>query len=349
MYFNNSISAVARSYLGGNKMKLLPFPKTPMFLCYHNRAFPFGIIQANSPTDITKWACTKCVNCNFLSELPHNKFNIAVTGAWGDKEQLVTYKALYLMKESWILSDNSLLQTIRNSIDDGFYVHGNYNEKYIQGKWTYGREDCIHDFLIIGYGEEKFISVGYLATGRFEQFEIPNENLITALRTTPGERIKLNLFKYNAGALPTPNVERMVEDLKKYISTADFFYNPFPKINVYGIAATARLKTFFLDEIQQGNVYVDRRYSLAFGEHKRTMAQLVDLFLDDEEKKIYQESANKNFEKAKIVHMLGLKMSCNRNASLINRISKLMDEIIIEEISYIPSLINFLQEKYSIN
>ena len=72
---------------------------------------------------------------------------------------------------------------------------------------------------------------------------------------------------------------------------------------------------------------------------------MVDLFLGDEEKKIYQESANKNFEKAKIVHMLGLKLSCNRNASLINRISKLMDEIIIEEISYIPSLISLLQEK----
>ena len=34
-------------------MKLLPYPEKPIFLCYHNKAFPFGIIEANSPESIT--------------------------------------------------------------------------------------------------------------------------------------------------------------------------------------------------------------------------------------------------------------------------------------------------------
>ena len=330
-------------------MKVLPFPDKPMLLCYHNRAFPFGIIQANSPVDITKWACTKCVNCNFFSERPYNKFNIAVYDAWGEEERLVIHQTLCLSKESSQLSDEDLLQSLKSAIDNNCYISGIYNEKYIPGKSTYGFKDYIHDFLIIGYDDDTFVSVGYVASGRFEQFEIPIPNLIIALRTIPDAKIKLNLFSYNSSAIPTPDVERMIEDLKKYISTADYFYNPSPKVNVFGIAASARLKMFFADEIQHGKLYVDRRYSLAFYEHKWILAKLIDLFLDDEEKKQYQESVNKNLEKAKLVHLLGLKISANGNVKLIKRIVELMNDIIHREIEYVPPLINLLQKKYSIS
>ena len=146
-------------------MKVLPFPDKPILLCYHNRAFPFGIIQANSPGDITKWACTKCINCNFFSERPLNKFNIAVYDAWGEEEQLVTHQTLCLPKESSQLSDEDLLQNLNSAIDNNCYISGIYNEKYIPGKLTYGFKDHIHDFLIIGYDDKAFVSIGYVASG----------------------------------------------------------------------------------------------------------------------------------------------------------------------------------------
>ena len=64
-------------HINGGKMKLLPFPEKPIFLCYHNLAFPFEIIEANSPEDVKKWVCTKCVNCAYYPNSPKNKFNIA--------------------------------------------------------------------------------------------------------------------------------------------------------------------------------------------------------------------------------------------------------------------------------
>lgn len=33
-------------------MKLLPYPQMPLLICYHNKAFPIGIIQANSPENV---------------------------------------------------------------------------------------------------------------------------------------------------------------------------------------------------------------------------------------------------------------------------------------------------------
>lgn len=64
-------------------MTLLPFPEQPMFLCYHNRAFPFGVVQANSPEDITKWVCTKGINCAFRSKRNMNRFRFVVSDLWG--------------------------------------------------------------------------------------------------------------------------------------------------------------------------------------------------------------------------------------------------------------------------
>ena len=80
-------------------MKVLPYPEKPMFLCYHNRAFPFGIIQANSSEDITKWVCTKCVNCDFFPNSTKINFNIATWDVWGKFEGLMTQQVLQIKKD----------------------------------------------------------------------------------------------------------------------------------------------------------------------------------------------------------------------------------------------------------
>ena len=329
-------------------MKLLPFPETPMFLCYHNRAFPFGVVQANSPEDITKWACTKGVYCSFHPE-KMNKFCFAVDDLWSLEEGLMSQQTLQIKKEYLELFNIDLLQILKTAIDNGWYIHGGCNEKYVPSKNSFNQRDFMHDFLVIGYDEKNFISVGYVDDGRFKRFEIPIPDFMKAIVETADGRTNINLFKYNTGAIPEPSIKRMVEDLKKYIATAKYFEIPKQKPYLHGIAACIRLKELFLEEIENGCTFVDRRYTLAFCEHKWILAKLVESFLDDEEKEQYAEIANPNLEKAKRIHMLGLKISASGNISSINNIVKLMDEIIVSEIEYIPSLIELFQEKQSID
>lgn len=59
-------------------MMLLSYPKMSGFICYHNKAFPFRIIQANVPEDTTKWLITKCVNTVFNPNSPQNKFDLEI-------------------------------------------------------------------------------------------------------------------------------------------------------------------------------------------------------------------------------------------------------------------------------
>lgn len=327
-------------------MKLLPYSNRPIFLSYHNIAFPFGIIQANSPEDITRWSCTKCVNCVYYSNSPKNKFNIDVWDVWGVDEQLITYRRLKIKKNDLGHSEMDLLNALKDAINNNCYIQGWFNEKFIPGKWAFNNIDYLHDFLIIGCDNEKFISVGYVGDGRFKQFEIPNENFIDSLFKMDGDEIELYLIKYEPGITPTPNINRMIDDLKKYISTADYGANPTLEEISYGIATNFRLKDFFVDEVNKGKIYIDKRYSQVFLEHKWVLSQLVDLFIDEESKKKYQECANRNLERAKLVHMLGLKMGYTRNANIINRVTELIDQIIAEEMEYIPALVELIEANY---
>lgn len=329
-------------------MKLLPFPESPIFLSYHNRAFPFGVVQANSPEDITKWVCTKGVYCFFHPEQKMNKFCFAVDDLWSLEEGLMSQQTLQIKKEYLELFNIDLLQILKTAIDNGWYIHGGYNEKYVPGKLLFNQRDFMHDFLVIGYDEKNFTSVGYVDDGRFKRFEIPIPDFMKAIVETTDGRTNINLFRYNTGAIPEPNIKRMVEDLNKYISTAKYFENPKQKPYLHGIAACIRLKEFFLQEIENGCAYVDRRYTLAFYEHKWILAKLVELFLNDGDKYQYMEIANRNLEKAKTIHRLGLKISLGGNTSSINRIAELMNEIIVSEIEYIPSLIELLRKNIPI-
>ena len=328
-------------------MKLLPYPDTPMFQCYHNMAFPFGVIQANSPEDMTKWMCTKCTNCIYFPNSNATKFNIAVQDGWGVDEHLVNRQILQIRKDCLSRFNMDLLYILQQAIENNCYIYGTYNEKYIPGKWAYNQADNIHDFLIIGCDDNKFISVGYVAGGRFKRFEIPNSNLINGLLGTTDSKIDLNLYSYEQGAVPQPKINTIVYDLNQYMLTATYRENPTQNSYLFGIATHMVLKDFFVDEINKGKIYIDNRYSRVLYEHKWVFTQLVDSFLDEgEEKKKYRECAERNLERAKLVHMLGLKMRYTGKTDIINRVTDLIDQIIEEEMEYIPLLIKSLEAKY---
>ena len=84
---------------------------------------------------------------------------------------------------------------LKKVIDSGCYVYGTYNEEFIPGKWAYGKMYYMHDFLLIGYDEERFISVGYLADGIFRRFNIPNNNLYNSLKD--GVKTDIVFLSYN--------------------------------------------------------------------------------------------------------------------------------------------------------
>lgn len=328
-------------------MTTLPFPDSPMFLCYHSRAFPFGIIQANNTEDITKWICTKCVNCVYTTYDFDHMFDMIIDDEWGSSEELVTHQNICIDMYKLKQPNFNLISMMKSFIFNGYYIFGLYNEKYIPGKRVFQKKDYLHDFLVIGCDKDKFISVGYLADGRFKRFEIPNQNMLDSLCKTRQLKIKLKLIKYNENALPKPNYNSMIGQLEHYIAQADQVNIPMPVGVSYGIAAISHLRDYFVDEVEnKGKIYLDRRYVRVLMEQKWVLSQLIENFLDIEENQKLSEFVTKNFERAKCIHLLGLKMQYTQNRKIINQVENLMNEIIHEELEYIPELIKVLKEKY---
>lgn len=328
-------------------MMLLPYPEKPNFICYHNKAFPFGIIQANSPEDITKWLCTKCINTVYNPNSPKNKFDLAISDAWGNWEGITTQQVFNIKFDLLALINLDLINVFRTFIGNGCYVYGTYNEKYVPVKWAYNIEDYVHDFLVIGYDEENFHSVGFIADGRFKHFKIPNQNFIEAVCKTGSSKINIKFFSYNNGIVPQPNIDRMLSDLEKYISTVNYSDNPTPSAVSYGISSLMRVREFFEGEVVNNErVYIDRRYSRVLYEHEWVFSRVIEIFLDSDEKSEYLHFANNNLERAKHIHMLGLKMEMTGDNSLIHRITGSIDKIIEDEKRYIPQLILLLKEKH---
>lgn len=242
--------------------------------------------------------------------------------------------------------NSDLINMLRTFIDHGCYVQGTYNEKHIPMKWAYELQDYNHDYLIIGYDDNNFDSVGFLADGRFKHFKIPNHKFLDAVYDTGSSRIGINFFSYNEGAIPNTNIDRMLSDLDKYISSANYLDNPTPCTTSYGISTLMRIKDFFINEVVKNEkLYVDRRYSRVLYEHEWVFTQVIDTFLDTREKSKYINCVNKNFERAKLIHMLGLKMSYTGDTDLIWRIASNIEKIIENEIQYIPELITLLKKK----
>lgn len=329
------------------QLKILPYPEKPMFQCYHDKAFQVGIIQGNCPDESTPWVCTKYLNCAFAPKAI-NKFVIVEDDDWGEKENFVTQQKFKMQRSFLEYFNMDLLHILKTAILKNYYIYGIYNERFIPSKQVYGKKDFMHDFLLIGCDADKFISVGYVADGRFRRFEISNANMLDSIHGLSGTEMNLHMISYNAEVKPVPNYQRMLEKLSQYISTANYCDQPMSMEESRGILSIIRLKEFFLDEVYKGRTYIDLRYSKALYEHKWVLAQLVDQFIeDDNEKRKQQEWANNNLKRAQLVHILGMKLNFTGNATIITQVSELMDQIIEDETKNIPTLLDLLQTKYS--
>lgn len=62
--------------------------------------------------------------------------------------------------------------------------------------------------------------------------------------------------------------------------------------------------------------------------------------------KIIKELSDRNFQLAQLIHMLGLKLEYSGNKQIINRVVKIMNDVVCNEVNYVPQLIFELQRQF---
>ena len=273
------------------------------------------------------------------------EYSLLIGDVWGCGEGIVTQQVFRIKKELVAFVNRDLAMMFKSFIDKGCYIHGTYNEKFIPSKRAYGIKDYDHDFLVVGYDDNDFISVGFTADDLFKKFNIPIDEFVKGILSVNDSRININFFNYNNNFVPKLDTNRLITELEKYISATEYFEKPNFSSTIYGISSIMRLKDYFIEQINQSDTRIDKRYTRVLYEHEWILSQLVNSFLSEEEKQELLTYADMNLIRAQIIHMLGIKFECTANMDIINRIIIYINEIVSSEVKFIPKFIEILKSK----
>ena len=176
----------------------LPFCISPYIVTYHNKAFPLGVIQGNSKIDLTSWISGKFINCFFHSSSLDHKFDLYTLDPWGEQDGANSSQTIKLDKNMFKKLSIDILKTIKKLMDNGYYIHGSYNEKYIPSKKAYKSFDFMHDYILIGYEDYGILySVGYTKNEKYEEFTITFDEYLASLTNSTNTFIDINTCKYH--------------------------------------------------------------------------------------------------------------------------------------------------------
>ncbi|MBE5816201.1 MAG: ABC transporter ATP-binding protein [Clostridiales bacterium] len=332
---------IVGTYIMENKI-ILPFEINPLSVMYHNLAFPLGVIQGNAKNDITPWLCCKFINCSF-NPFEKNKFFISLSDNWGIDDEIVFYQQIQLFQNTYDIVGINMMQVLKDMLAHGCYVGGYYNEEYIPGKKAYGVEYFPHDYLLIGFDNEKevFYSAGYL-TKRFVVFEIPFANMECALNSLTCRKPILNFYQYNTEAKFILDIEKIISALQDYLSSSNSLRQSFDGV-FYGLNAIEGLGEHYILKCSKNSF--DHRYTKGLMEHKYIMLKRIKYlcnhqYITDNE---YISKAEKVFEYSAIIHNLGIKFKLLGDSAILKKIMLIIQKIKEVELSYLISVKNELE------
>ena len=330
----------------------LPFLDKPLVTCFHNVAFPLGVIEGNAKKldlDITPWVITKFLNPIFVETPEKVTYDICLYDKWGLDEGILFYQFINMFKYVYDDLEFNIIEYLSKMIRAGCYVIGVYNERYIPGKMFYGKMDFMHDYILYGVNEEKgiFYSAGYLINRRFQSYEISFSDFLKSVYNTPNDKIQFGFRTYNNAYQYHFNKEKIVQELTDYLNSTTS--HGLKENAFYGIEANRKLKECFLSIVKNDeNPKLDLRYTRAYMEHKYFFYLCIKYLLENEvlsADKINIKNADALYNDATKIHLLSIKLNISKNYKIIDKIADLFDKIQEEETQMIRYVIEAMGDK----
>ncbi|MBQ9121667.1 MAG: hypothetical protein IJY12_04850 [Clostridia bacterium] len=315
----------------------LPFEMNSYITTYHNNAYPLGVIQGNAKFDLTPWIAGKFVNCYFRYKRP--KFELFTLDPWGEGAGVNLSESIRLTPEMFDKLAIDPLQTVKTLLDNGCYVHGSWNEKYIPAKRAYGQTDRMHDYMLIGYEEAEriFYSVGYTKRDRYEEFTVTFEEYADSLRNSKNRCIDLNTCRFCADGDFSLNKEGLLQELSDYIASTNT--QTLHSGRAYGLSGIRALKQY----VAENEGAVDIRYTRLLMEHKALMQLRMD-YLCGTTHAALSESYRTVSRTAKQLYLLSIKYNMIHKKEVLAAILDHFDTILSEEERLLPQLLALVKE-----
>lgn len=282
-------------------------------------AFRVGIIQANI-RDFDLWMCSHLVNT-------YQSFGGGASSFEGDiwdvNEGMIDQKVI--LPES---KGKDLIEQHKAMLQKGYYVLGFYDEYFIAGKKSYGKESFLHDYILIGYDDEKQVlnSIGYIDEINWDFFDITYEDYIRSIERMTGQYEEIEYIRFCKEYIPRIDSMRMRELMGCYLESKEDPKHPWNP-GVYGFQVWEQLAQKIGDknvervEITESRCYMEHRQMM----QKRLMTlQKLGVIQCDSLIQAYEKEVR---YPARIVHLMCMKYIMCRRETLRSEVKDMMKEI----------------------
>ena len=295
---------------------VLPFEIDVEMRAYHNKSFPLGAIKANIK-DYDIWMANKLINCVWRKG---GVLDSVDTDIWSSKDGLTFVQNMWVSPKMFCITGLELLEFVRNMLRECNYVTGGYDEFYIPNKSAYKKYHFNHDYILLGFDNEKqiFKSAAYVEDGRYKCYDITYSDYYDAVTKNESIRSSLNFYKINIQYNPKLDIEKIIDTLKCYCVVNDMKTNQ--NIDIYGIDAWE----MFADYVKNCRGGLDVRFGRLYMEHHLIMFkrfQTLEKFDYIKNKQLIKRY-EQIYLKTQAVHFLFLKYNITKDKSLLEKISK---------------------------
>ncbi len=311
-------------------VRILPITDKVPFTAYQIRGYETGILLANLK-DAEAFLFNYYLNYFWRFEGKKIVFRYTEEKSIYFRGQDIFYAQNYPWDKNHV-SKEELLGLILHWLDNGIYIVGSFNEKYIPCKASFGEKNFVHGYQLHGFDREQEIlyAMGYTKNRKFEIYTIPFSNFLDAVDHTDSPTFWLKYL--NQDRTYEFDLHRVYWGLKDYLHS-EYTVSNAPRRHPddqYGIGANRSFQRYILN-IENYRGYLDPRYSRLFYEHKFFMCKRLAYMHQNGYIGNYDQEYSALALKSQTIHLLFLKYNMTNNKRILESIDRLLEEINIED------------------
>lgn len=329
-----------------NSIKILPITDQVPFTAYQIRGYETGILLAN------------------LANAEQFLFNYYINYFWRFETKKIVFRyneekssyfqgqgIFYIQNYPWDknhVSKEEILDLILHWLDNGIYIFGSFNEKYIPCKGSFGKRNFVHGYQLHGFDRKQEIlyAMGYTKNQKFEIYTIPYSNFLDAIDKKKSSTFWLKYL----------NRERTYEfDLHRvYWELKDYLHSEYTVSNApgrhpddqYGISANRAFQRY-IRNIENYRGHLDPRYSRLFYEHKFFMCKRLAYMHQNGYIENYNREYSALASKSQTIHFLFLKYDIKNDKRILESLDRLLEEINNEDEKILNRVLDELTEYFA--
>lgn len=320
---------------------ILPFTTDVEAKAYQYSAHALGAIKANL-TNSHLWAAGKFLSLYFES---NNQLHMYDADMWSINEGVTTQQHIDITPSSNTAFRSELLELVKGKIQAGNYIVGMYDEYFIPKKSAYLKYHFLHDYLIFGFNDAQkvFKSAGYLASHKYEAYDIPYNAYIDSITLCDCHKIPLYFRYVHYQYTPKLQIASIYSHLESFLlSHDDLPRQPGGRKKAFGISGLECFQQYVTNYNQE---IIDLRNSRSYMEYFQYMHSRLHALVCNgnlEKSTLMKDYYHNIVKPAKAVHNLCIKYNlCGDRDSLL-RAGRLVDAINQREVENTKLLLDQL-------